>query len=119
MRGNGIARRARRIASCGIMLAMAAATAPPATAGETAAGQTTPDASLPDSDELVNAPGHERAVQCGACHSLDYIRMNSRFLDLAGWTAVVNKMINVYGAPIAKTDVDAIARYLTEHYGQP
>jgi hypothetical protein len=45
--------------------------------------------------------------------------MNSRFLDLAGWTAVVNKMINVYGAPITKTDVDAIARYLTEHYGQP
>lgn len=119
MRGNGIARRARSIASCGIMLAMAAATAPPATAGETAAGQTTPDASRPESDELVNAPGHERAVQCGACHSLDYIRMNSRFLDLAGWTAVVNKMINVYGAPIAKTDVDAIARYLTEHYGQP
>jgi mono/diheme cytochrome c family protein len=119
MRRNRIVRRARRIASCGIMLAMAAATAPPATAVEAAPGQTTPDASRPDSDELVNAPGRERAVQCGACHSLDYIQMNSRFLDLAGWTAVVNKMINVYGAPIAKTDVDAIARYLTEHYGQP
>src|SRR5688500_2112913 len=45
------------------------------------------------SDELADAPGREKAAQCGACHSLDYIRMNSRFLDLAGWTAVVNKMI--------------------------
>ena len=119
MRRNRIARRTCRIATCGVVIAMAAAAAPPATAGEAAAGQTTSDASRPESDELVNAPGREPAVQCGACHSLDYIRMNSRFLDLAGWTAVVNKMINVYGAPITKTDVDAIARYLTEHYGQP
>jgi hypothetical protein len=44
--------------------------------------------------------------------------MNSRFLDLAGWTAVVNKMINVYGAPIPKTDVEAIARYLAQNYGK-
>jgi len=119
MRANRVVRRVRRIATCGVALAMAAATAPPATAGEAAAGQTAPNASRPESDELVNAPGRERAVQCGACHSLDYIPMNSRFLDLAGWTAVVNKMINVYGAPIAKTDVDAIAHYLTEYYGKP
>ena len=52
-------------------------------------------------------------------HSLDYIRMNSRFLDLAGWTAVVNKMINAFGAPIPKGDVDAIARYLAVNYGKP
>jgi len=71
------------------------------------------------SDELADAPGREKAAQCGACHSLDYIRMNSRFLDLAGWTAVVNKMIKAFGAPIPQDDVDAIARYLAEHYGKP
>jgi len=71
------------------------------------------------SDELADAPGREKAAQCGACHSLDYIRMNSRCLDLAGWTAVVNKMIKAFGAPIPKDDVDAIARYLAEQYGKP
>ena len=71
------------------------------------------------SEELADAPGREKAAQCGACHSLDYIRMNSRFLDLAGWTAVVNKMIKAFGAPIPQDDVDAIARYLAEHYGKP
>ena len=70
-------------------------------------------------DELADTPGRERTAQCGACHSLDYIRMNSRFLDLAGWTAVVNKMIKAFGAPIPKDDVDAIARYLAEQYGKP
>jgi len=71
------------------------------------------------SDELADAPGREKVAQCGACHSLDYIRMNSRFLDLAGWTAVVNKMIKAFGAPIPAGDVDAIARYLAEQYGKP
>lgn len=68
---------------------------------------------------LKEAPGKDKAQQCVACHSLDYIPMNSRFLDKAGWTATVNKMINVFGAPIAKEDVDAIAAYLAENYGKP
>jgi hypothetical protein len=68
--------------------------------------------------ELKDAPGKDKAMQCGACHSLDYIQMNSRFLDKAGWTASVNKMINAFGAPIAKEDVDAIATYLAENYGK-
>jgi len=67
---------------------------------------------------LKDAPGREKAQQCLACHSLDYIQMNSRFLDKAGWTASVNKMINAFGAPIAKEDVDAIAAYLAENYGR-
>ena len=67
---------------------------------------------------LKDAPGKEKAQACVACHSLDYIPMNSRFLDKAGWTASVNKMINVFGAPIAKEDVDAIAAYLAENYGK-
>ncbi|HZR70676.1 MAG TPA: cytochrome c [Burkholderiales bacterium] len=69
--------------------------------------------------ELKDAPGRDKAMQCGACHSLDYIPMNSRFLDKAGWTASVNKMINAFGAPIPKEDVDAIASYLAENYGKP
>jgi hypothetical protein len=68
---------------------------------------------------LKDAPGRDKAMQCLACHSLDYIQMNSRFLDKAGWTASVNKMINAFGAPIAKEDVDAIATYLAESYGKP
>jgi mono/diheme cytochrome c family protein len=68
---------------------------------------------------LKDAPGRDKAMQCVACHSLDYIQMNSRFLDKAGWTASVNKMINAFGAPISKEDVDAIATYLAENYGKP
>jgi hypothetical protein len=68
---------------------------------------------------LKDAPGKDKAQVCVACHSLDYIPMNSRFLDKAGWTASVNKMINAFGAPIAKEDVDAIASYLAENYGKP
>lgn len=67
---------------------------------------------------LKDAPGRDRAMQCLACHSLDYIQMNSRFLDKAGWTASVNKMINAFGAPIPKEDVDTIATYLAENYGR-
>jgi mono/diheme cytochrome c family protein len=69
--------------------------------------------------ELRDASGRDKAMQCGACHSLDYIPMNSRFLDKAGWTASVNKMINAFGAPIPREDVDAIANYLAENYGKP
>jgi mono/diheme cytochrome c family protein len=68
---------------------------------------------------LKDAPGREKAQVCVACHSADYIPMNSRFLDKAGWTASVNKMINVFGAPIAQEDVEAIAAYLAENYGKP
>ncbi len=67
---------------------------------------------------LKDGPGRDKTQACLACHSLDYIPMNSRFLDKAGWTATVNKMINAFGAPIAKEDVDAIATYLAENYGK-
>ena len=67
---------------------------------------------------LIDGPGKDKTQACIACHSLDYIPMNSRFLDKAGWVATVNKMINAFGAPIAKEDVDAIATYLAENYGK-
>jgi hypothetical protein len=68
---------------------------------------------------LKDGPGKDKAMQCVACHSLDYIHMNSRFLDKAGWTATTNKMINVFHATIPKEDVDAIASYLAQNYGKP
>jgi hypothetical protein len=68
---------------------------------------------------LKDAPGKDKAMQCLACHSLDYIQMNSRFMDKAGWAASVNKMINVFAAPIPKADVELIADYLAEQYGKP
>ena len=67
---------------------------------------------------LKDAPGRDKAMQCLACHSLDYIQMNSRFLDKAGWTTSVNKMINAFGAPIAKEDVETLADYFAHNYGK-
>jgi hypothetical protein len=66
---------------------------------------------------LKDAPGRDKTMQCIACHSVDYIPMNSRFLNKAGWTAEVNKMIKVLGAPIPLSDVETIATYLTQNYG--
>ncbi|HVQ62108.1 MAG TPA: cytochrome c [Burkholderiales bacterium] len=68
--------------------------------------------------QLKDGPGRDKANACLACHSLDYIQMNSRFLDKAGWTASVNKMINAFGAPIARDDVEPIASYLAQNYGK-
>jgi hypothetical protein len=67
---------------------------------------------------LKEGPGRDKAMQCVACHSLDYIPMNSPFLDKAGWTASINKMINVFGAQIPKEDVEPIAAYLAQNYGK-
>jgi hypothetical protein len=44
--------------------------------------------------------------------------MNSPFVDKAGWSASVNKMINVYSAPIPKEDVEIIVNYLVQNYGK-
>jgi mono/diheme cytochrome c family protein len=68
--------------------------------------------------QLKEGPGKDKAAQCMACHSVDYLQMNSRFLDKAGWTASINKMINAFGAPIPKDDVESIAAYLAENYGR-
>ena len=55
---------------------------------------------------------------CAACHSLDYIPMNSPFLNAAGWDAEVNKMINAFGAPISAADAKTIGDYLKANYGK-
>jgi mono/diheme cytochrome c family protein len=58
-------------------------------------------------------------ANCAACHSLDYIRMNSPFLSPKAWEAEVSKMINAYGAPIAPDDAKTITDYLARNYGVP
>lgn len=54
---------------------------------------------------------------CSACHSADYIQMNSPFMSHAGWTAEVRKMIDAMGAPIPEENVAPIVNYLTRYYG--
>jgi sulfite dehydrogenase (cytochrome) subunit B len=67
---------------------------------------------------LKAAPGVEQVEgNCGACHSLDYIEMNSPFLNAAGWNAEVTKMIKAFGAPISEADAKTIADYLAKNYG--
>ena len=79
---------------------------------------------------LSAAAAQEQAVQlkpglgldkvegnCSGCHSLDYVPMNSPFLNAAGWDAEVAKMINAFGAPIDQADAKTIADYLKSNYG--
>src|SRR5262245_29033342 len=71
--------------------------------------------------KLTLKPGDGRdkvMINCGVCHSIDYVGMNSPFLDRAGWEGSVNKMIKVFGAPIAAEDVPVIVGYLAENYGR-
>ena len=68
---------------------------------------------------LRDGPGRPLVeANCVMCHSLDYIPMNSPFLDRKGWEASVNKMIKVMGAPIAEADAQKIVDYLTGQYGK-
>jgi mono/diheme cytochrome c family protein len=67
---------------------------------------------------LKPGPGLDQVVgNCGGCHSLVYIQMNSPFLNAAGWNAEVTKMIKAFGAPINDADAKAIADYLAKNYG--
>jgi hypothetical protein len=69
--------------------------------------------------QLVDAPGKDLVVaNCAICHSLDYVPMNSRFMDRKGWEGSVNKMIKVMGAPISPEDAAKIVDYLTAQYGK-
>jgi len=68
--------------------------------------------------ELKPGPGLDQVEgHCGACHSLDYIQINSPFLNAAAWSAEVTKMIKAFGAPIGATDAKAIVDYLAKNYG--
>jgi mono/diheme cytochrome c family protein len=69
--------------------------------------------------KLKPAPGVEQVqANCVACHSTDYVQLNSTFLDRKGWDAEVTKMIKAFGAPVRPEDVKAIVDYLTRNYGK-
>ena len=55
---------------------------------------------------------------CTACHSADYVNTQPRGEKFKKdfWQAEVTKMIKVFGAPIAETDVCKIVDYLAATY---
>jgi sulfite dehydrogenase (cytochrome) subunit B len=68
--------------------------------------------------KLKEGPGREVVeTNCGICHSLDYIQMNSPFLDEKLWQAAVAKMINVFGAPVEPDEAKTVVDYLVSNYG--
>jgi mono/diheme cytochrome c family protein len=71
-----------------------------------------PEIKLKPGAGLDKVEGH-----CAACHSLDYIQMNSPFLTPAQWEAEVKKMVGPFGAPIGDEDAKAIIEYLKANYG--
>jgi mono/diheme cytochrome c family protein len=69
--------------------------------------------------KLKEGPGADLVRQnCVACHSVDYIPLNSPFLDAKGWEAVVTKMTKAFGAAIRPEDAGPIAEYLARNYGK-
>jgi len=92
-------------------LAVAAGTATLADSKE----YTLPDetAALRKSDDA----GYEKAeAACMACHSVDYITTQPPGKGKDFWSATVNKMTHVYGAPVDEADVSAIVDYLAKNY---
>ena len=80
-----------------------------------------PASKLPDEGRVQLKDGPNKALvlgRCAACHSQDYIPMNSPFLDRKGWEASVDKMIKVMGAPISPEDARKIVDYLAAQYGK-
>jgi mono/diheme cytochrome c family protein len=68
--------------------------------------------------KLKPGPGLDKVEgNCQACHTLAYIPMNSVYMNAAGWSAEVTKMIKAYGAPVDDADAKAIAEYLAKNYG--
>lgn len=68
--------------------------------------------------DLKKAPGLDKVEgNCGSCHTLDYILMNSPYPNAALWDAEVTKMIKAFGAPITEADAKEIAEYLKKNYG--
>ena len=67
---------------------------------------------------LKEGPGQQVVEDnCGSCHSLDYLRTNSLFLDRKGWQSEVTKMTNAFGAPVTPEDAKTIVDYLVKNYG--
>jgi len=71
-----------------------------------------------DKITLKDGPGKEAVeVNCSVCQSLDYIPMNSRFIDRPKWDATIKKMTGPLGATIDDKDAAQILDYLVKNYG--
>ena len=69
---------------------------------------------------LKPGPGVERTTAyCNACHTSNYIIMNSPFLSPAAWKAEVAKMRTAFGAPMDDSVVAEISAYLGANYAAP
>ena len=79
-----------------------------------------PAVTLPtDEPALPEGPGREAVMDgCQMCHSTRYILDQPRF-SRAIWTAEVEKMRAVYGAPIAPDRAPRIVDYLVTVNGTP
>jgi len=64
----------------------------------------------------IGTGGDITAVMCNACHTSDYIVMNSVFLSAANWKAEVTKMRTAFGAPIDDETAEIIIDYLVASY---
>ena len=66
--------------------------------------------------ELARGEGREIIqIFCRFCHSTTYITMQPP-LPAATWESVVNKMIDIYGAPISEDSARQIINYLRTYY---
>jgi hypothetical protein len=100
------------LATVGVILATPATAAPPTVAG---GGVTLHSVSveLPDSDRTFPGGAAADAINnnCLACHSAGMVLTQPR-LSRATWQAEVDKMRDIYKAPVAAEDVLAIVDYL-------
>src|SRR5262249_28814977 len=62
-------------------------------------------------------PGYAKAeALCAICHSRDYITTQPPGKGKEFWTAEVNKMVTVYGAPIPEPERPILVEYLAATY---
>jgi mono/diheme cytochrome c family protein len=68
--------------------------------------------------ELKPGPGRDQVMgYCVMCHSVDYIQMNSVFMNRQVWDAEVTKMIKAYGAQVPADQIPVVVDYLAKNYG--
>ena len=70
----------------------------------------------PETATLRPGPGVETAILCTGCHSADYISTQPSKKGRAFWEAEVQKMTNVFKAPINSADAAVIVDYMSATY---
>ncbi len=102
----------RRIAAA---ILLGAALAPSSSHGQAPNELKSLSVELPESDRAFPpGPGVETVTNnCLTCHSAGMILTQPQ-LTKAAWAAEVNKMINIYKAPVPPEDVGPIVDYLSQ-----